>query len=305
MLNEAMKSDSNNDILPRIEELSEEQENVLEQNIVWVFGSRRSGTTWLGKQLLSYNTCYIHEPTLIDHLAIPVSPGAKNLIGRMSIREEFENYFFSKKYSNTWKYYLRKLILYRILSETQDFTKKIIVKEPITLLDGSDIISKCLPNSKIIFLMRDGRDVIDSLIDARKEGGWLALRIKTVIKKNELQDFILHRAKMWVAQTKNFFKTYEKGSKENMFLVKYEDLRKNTFETISSIYKFLKIDISDNELKKIIDKYSFENIPENEKGSGKFNRSATPGKWKENFSKDEIEIMNNIMDETLKRLGYN
>jgi len=301
-----MKSDSNNDVLPRIKEISEEEENVLERNIVWIFGSRRSGTTWLGKQLLSYNTSYIHEPTLIDHLAIPASPGSENLIRRIDKREGFKNYFFSQKFSNTWKYYLRKLILYRILSETQDFTKKIIVKEPITLLDGSDIISKCLPNSKIIFLMRDGRDTIDSFIDARKEGGWLFARNKnTVIKKNQRPHFIQLRAKMWVVQTKNFLNTYEKGSKDNMFLVKYEDLRKNTFETISSIYKFLKIDISDNELKNIIDKYSFENIPKNEKGSGKFNRSATPGKWKENFSKDEIKIMNNIMDETLKLLGYN
>ncbi len=93
-------------------------------------------------------------------------------------------------------------------------------------------------------------------------------------------------------------------SKDNIVLVKYEELRKNTFETIFSIYKFLKIEISENDLNKIISKYSYENIPEDEKGQGKFVRFASPGKWKENFTNEEVDITNKIMGETLKSLGY-
>ena len=41
-----------------------------------------------------------------------------------------------------------------------------------------------------------------------------------------------------------------------------------------------------------------------EKGRGKFTRSATPGKWKENFSEEEIKIMDQEMGDLLKNLGY-
>jgi hypothetical protein len=53
-----------------------------------------------------------------------------------------------------------------------------------------------------------------------------------------------------------------------------------------------------------VDRYSFENIPRNWKGSGKVVRSASPGKWKENFTEDEIKILNEIMMDKLKEMGY-
>jgi len=40
------------------------------------------------------------------------------------------------------------------------------------------------------------------------------------------------------------------------------------------------------------------------KGKGKFRRFASPGKWKENFSNDEKEVMNNILKDTLQKMGY-
>jgi hypothetical protein len=86
--------------------------------------------------------------------------------------------------------------------------------------------------------------------------------------------------------------------------VRYEDLRMDTFAELRKIYNFLHISISDDELKKIVDRYDFKNIPESEKGPGKFNRSATPGGWKKNFSKEEQELMNSIMGGTLTQMGY-
>jgi hypothetical protein len=56
-------------ILSQAQELTTQQEIVLEKNMVWLFGSRRSGTSWLGNQLLSLNTVYLHEPNITSHLA--------------------------------------------------------------------------------------------------------------------------------------------------------------------------------------------------------------------------------------------
>ena len=81
-----------------------------------------------------------------------------------------DHYFFADEYKETWQFFLRKLILNRIYSQYQDLTKKVIIKEPHGSL-AADVISECLPNSQIIFLLRDGRDVVDSIIDATTKGG--------------------------------------------------------------------------------------------------------------------------------------
>jgi len=66
----------------------------------------------------------------------------------------------------------------------------------------------------------------------------------------------------------------------------------------------LQISIDDVELKKIIEKYDFKNIPSKKRGPGKFFRSAKVGGYKDNFSEKEQEIMISLMGETLKKAGY-
>jgi len=57
------------EIFPRVQELTAKQEDILEKNIVWIFGSRRSGTTWL-RDLLAFNTKFIRETYITEHLAV-------------------------------------------------------------------------------------------------------------------------------------------------------------------------------------------------------------------------------------------
>jgi len=93
-------------------------------------------------------------------------------------------------------------------------------------------------------------------------------------------------------------------SKNLRHIVKYEELRQNTHEELERIYKFLGIEISKEEMNNIVRKFSFENIAAKNKGEGKQTRSATPGKWKENFSSKEQRILVEIVGETLKEFGY-
>ena len=62
--------------------------------------------------------------------------------------------------------------------------------------------------------------------------------------------------------------------------------------------------LDDNEIKEIVEKHSYKNIPSELKGKGMAIRSAFPGKWKRNFNEDEKEMMTNIMNKTLFSLGY-
>jgi len=290
---------------PRPKELSSEEESILESNLVWLLGSPRSGTSWLGLKLLSYQTNQIDHPHITEHLGTPHVGIMDLVIGRWVDRcKNNDGYFFNNQHKETWRYFLRKLILNRVFSQINDINHKIILKEP-SVASGADLISECLPNSKFIILLRDSRDIIDSIIDAKKPSGFMTkMRDDPPISKDYRMKFIETRSKLWLKLIENLMNVYEKHSKNFRIIVKYEDLLKDTFGELKKIYKFLEIDISENKLKEIIEKYSFKNIPEKDKGVGKSARSATPGKWEEHFSDEEKELMQKIMGVTLKKIGY-
>ena len=76
------------------------------------------------------------------------------------------------------------------------------------------------------------------------------------------------------------------------------------FTELKKMYEFLGISIEDEEIQKIVAKYQFNKIPDSEKGPGKFIRIATPGAWKDHFSKEEQDLMHSIMSKTLQKWGY-
>ena len=290
--------------LPRGKELSNSEELILEKNLVWVFGAPRSGTSWLALQLLSYKTMIMNEPLIGMHLGISRNTIRDRIVRNIELLEKDPDYFFSYRYRQVWKYYLRKFILNRIYSQFQNLSKKIIIKEPGGTI-ASDIISESLPNSKILFLLRDGRDVIDSNINALEPGSW-AVRlygITPITPETRLLE-IKYRAKMWVRTMEILMKTFEIHNKELRMKIKYEELRKNTLELLQKIYEFIGIEPEKNDLKKIVEKYSFSKIAPENKGLGKKTRIETPGKWKENLSEEEKVLMEEIMRKTLGKLGY-
>ena len=107
-----------------------------------------------------------------------------------------------------------------------------------------------------------------------------------VTEKNRLK-FIQKHARKWVHLVQTLKKTYNEHPKELRHQLHYEELLKNTLPELKKLYQFLEIDAKEEDLKEIINTYSFEKIPKNQKGKGKFHRFATPGIWKENFNEDE------------------
>ena len=277
-------------------------ETTLEKNLVWIFASPRSGTSWLGNQLLDYNTKSMDEPYIGHHLeSVGIAQNRKKFI---DFHKQRNDYFFCDAYQDVWKYYLRKLFLNRIHVQFNDLKHKIIIKEPNGSL-GADNILSCLQDSKWILVLRDGRDVIDSLVDARQKGGWSTnMDLNPLNPKNRLS-FITHQANLWISRTSLLLKLYEEDANKKLcHVVKYEDLLKNTSSELKKIYDFIGIDIPEDKLDKIVQKHSFQNIPDNRKGSGQVTRSATPGKWQENFNEEEKKILNQIMGPMLRKFGY-
>lgn len=274
--------------------LSENKEAILERKLVWIFGSPRSGSTWLSTQLLKHPDNIIWDEPYI---------GVHFNVNRL-YQIEREDYIFSTRKKMYWLPALRKFILACAYAHSKTIRKNLIIKEP----NGSeiaDIILECLPNSKLIFLLRDGRDVVDSLVDAHQSNSWNPDLSSIPLTNQKIRNQkIEEHSIVWKCLTEITRNAFEIHPPQLRLLIKYEDLLKNTLWEVKRIYQFLQIKIDDDNLEKIIDRYSFDEIPQSEKGSGKFYRFATPGLWKEHFSGEEKQLMESIMGKVLKKLDY-
>jgi len=272
--------------------LTQEKENQLEKKLVWVFGSPRSGTSWLVQRMLNlpkFNLIW-NEP----HLGAYLNPKG---IGRLGSTE----LFFSEKHYTSWLPILRKLVLERAYAHGKTLSKNIIIKDP-NGSRGSKIVMRCLPSSKLIWLLRDGRDVLDSKIDMHKNDSWNPQF--QPLTKDERPKIIKKYSSEWKIFSETVEEAYNKHNPELRLLVKYEDLVQDTFSELKRILEFITVKKDDEEIRKIVERYAFNNIPKDNKGPGKFNRSATPGGWRKNFDDEEIKLINDLMGSTLIKLGY-
>jgi hypothetical protein len=74
-------------------------------------------------------------------------------------------------------------------------------------------------------------------------------------------------------------------------LARYEDLRADALGTMRRIYSTLEIPVDDGELSQVVTTHSWENIPDRDKGKGKFTRKASPGSWREDLTAEQARIV--------------
>ncbi len=180
-----------------------------------------------------------------------------------------------------------------------------MVKEP-NGSHGADVVMSILLRSRMIFQLRDGRDVIDSMLHARSDGGWLSGpdRPGRIQRESERLGFVRRHSRLWVNRTLAVQRAYDAHPPELRIAIRYEDLRSDTVGTLRPLVDWLGVDRSDEELEAAVAALAFEAYPTRAKGPTKPLRAATPGLWRENMSDEERRVMNEIMGETLERLGY-
>jgi hypothetical protein len=219
-------------------------------------------------------------------------------------------YFFSDEYEPDWRPELRRLVLTRLHAQSQRAVRRHELNDPLVLIkepNGShaaELVMSLLPRSRLIFLLRDGRDVIDSLLDARRAGGWVDTPNTDLANPAERLAYVRRQARLWLNCTSAVQSAYAAHPEELRWTVRYEDLRANTFEALRPLADWLGLGLDDAALRDSVETNAFEAIPQVLKGPGTPRRAATPGMWRENMSAAEQEAMLEIIGPKLAELGY-
>ena len=262
------------------------------ENIVWIFGTGRSGSTWLGSMMGGLDGCAMWNEPLVG-----------NLFGnfhyfRVGGRKSGGQYILGEPYKETWLGPMRDLVLGGAAARFPEVSGDgyLIIKEPNGSI-GSPLLMEALPESRMIFLIRDPRDVVASSMDTRSEGGWLQERREDQRRASKPDRnpnaYARMRANSYVQQIEKTRQAY-RAHGGHKAMVRYEDLRVDTLKTMKRIYSALEIPVEEAELARSVEKNSWENIPEEEKGEGKKRRKAQPGGWREDLTARQVEIVEDI-----------
>ena len=257
----------------------------------------------------------INEPLLPSHLT-PIldgfaEPGAPGFLLNRT-RESDPNYFFADTFADAWRPEVRRLILVRLQAQAELAAQQhslqgrpVVIKEP-NGSHGAEMVMSILPRSRMIMQLRDGRDVIDSLMHAQSRGGWLSGPDAPWHAEAEAErlGFVRHQANLWVNRTLAVQRAHDAHQPELRHTIRYEELRADPLGTVRPLFGWLGVERSDRDLRRTVSALSFESYPAEAKGPTMALRAATPGLWRENMTAPEQELMAEIMGETLERLGY-
>lgn len=279
-------------------------------------GSPRTGSTWLLNLLaLHPHIRTIDEPLIGAHLGLQVAAivgvqdaGASAAQSRVLDRyAEREDYFFSARYRDVWLPHLRALLLARLDAQFRDRggdarSDYLVLKEP-NGSEAADVLVEALPATRLLVLVRDGRDALDSVLDGLRPGAW-ASDVATVADTVEQRAaFIDSYAALWVHRTRTVLTALSNRPEGLGILVRYEELLANTAAQLSGIYDWLGLP-TPTDVAEHVSRLSFGALSESVRGPGQFARAASPGLWRENLSAAEQERITAVMGSALADLGY-
>ena len=204
--------------------------------------------------------------------------------------EDFSSYAFSIAYEDVWRPELRRLTLirlYAVIKRAREAGLRLAADPPLMVIKevngshGADLVMSLFPRSKMIFLARDGRDVLDSLLDANKEGGWMTKGTVGAVphsNEEERREFVRENSLGWAARTTVCNVAYERHDPELRRKIRYEDLLADTEANLTDLASWLELPGGPKRIENIVKAHSFERVPEDRRGPGKIRRTATPGR---------------------------
>jgi hypothetical protein len=286
--------------------------------LAWIFGSSRSGSTWLLRMLSELERLVpIDDPHLGHHLGIwrPIPLAwatAKDppKLGTLAdYKRQKRDYLFSDQFRDVWMPQLRKLIAGRFEAQAAEDLDGTAIADPIVVVKepgshAADTLMELFPESGLIFLLRDGRDCVDSWLDAYSDGSWATLEGAYPLDEAGRLPLIRWQSSVWLHRTEVVQETFARHDPGRRVLIRYEEMRRDPVGALTKTCRMLGVEVGESHLERIAAANSFSRVPESDKGPRREIRLARTGGWAEHMSAEEIDAMHEILAPKLGELGY-
>lgn len=274
------------------------QDGLNPENIVWIFGSGRTGSTWLMSMMGKLPSHAMWNEPLVGDLF------GHYYYGRGSHRLEDETFILANTYRDAWLRSVRNCVLEGANARYPKMSKDdyLVIKEPHGPR-GAQLLLEALPESRMIFLIRDPRDVALSALHAvritsRRNSPHNERLQKQAKEQTDI--FLRNRTKSYAQDIGYVERAYE-GHDGRKALVRYEDLRNDTLGNMRRIHDELGIPLDDGSLSQVVEKYSWEKIPESSKGEGKGRYKGIAGRWRTELTSEQVALIEKETDWILDR----
>ena len=280
------------------ERLADDREpggSVRPERVVWIFCTGRSGSTWLASMLGDLGDNEMWDEPLVGALfgefyeqRVGYKRGAKFIMG--------------PPHRATWLGSIRSTVLEGASARWPGMGEGgyLVVKEPHGSV-GAPLLVGALPESRVVLLVRDPRDVMASALDAHRGNSWIARSRNRkpgkwgdpdafVESDSDPDAFVEKKAVNLLRHMDKAVEAYEQheGPKTR---VTYEGLRADTLGEMRRVCSELGLGVSDEEISRVVEEHAFEGIPEDKRGEGKFYRKARPGSWREDLTEGQARAV--------------
>lgn len=169
---------------------------------------------------------------------------------------------------------------------------------------------------KAVYLVRDVRDVVLSEFAYQNALGWIPDNFEAFLHRfvrGEVNPFTA-----WHQHVAGWMDS-PLASSQNLLLIKFEDLRKNTVPVVARVLDFLGVEVDPQTIADAVANNTVQKMQEKEHRTpqlaatapepsvgveSRFIRSGSIGRWWGRLSDAQIELIEHHAGETLTRMGY-
>jgi hypothetical protein len=284
------------------------REDIRGENLFFITGYDKSGTTWMKYTIneIEKFSCVGSNQYFDFYSELPEN----SILKAIQAAKERESVFNIS--ANHFKSYFASVYLDRIIGVSN---KKSLNFGEKSTEQNLSLIHFFFPKAKVIFMIRDMRDIIVSFafhFDIKyknKTKNWSQERSKLNADGSIKDDFIeqeIQKIKAYYRHIINYFK----HNSNLIHLVKYEDLiAENGFDHFYKMLQFINSrDVNEHKAKKAWENNTFEKLSKGrkpgEKDEASFFRSGTSKDYVNHLTEKQITLIETELEEQLQYFNY-
>jgi hypothetical protein len=265
-----------------------------EDRIAWIIGCARTGSTWLAEMLGDLPKIRRwHEP-YFGRLFRHVHERPQDLKRRSS--------FFCTKHQKIWLEGIRELFFRMVHDRYPQFGRHGLVIKEVNTPEFYGWIRFLFPVGRMIFLVRDPFDVLDSYLDLQKPGSWnerFGDATAPLSEANVRRTAEHIRSAMSLAMD-----AYEAFPSAQRLRLSYEGLLEDPVPHLLACGDLISAKIDRGVAVRVVDKHQFQKYERT--GTLQFRRRGEAGVWREseNFAPEVLQLAQEMLGPLRGRLGY-